>query len=316
MKKYILILAYSIFLISCNQKKDIEDAQNWLNKNLNEYYLQNLDENKIFSKEFKEVLNDLTPFIISENEQLISATEFKSKWEKKYDVNKLNTLFPPYTDFQKISIESKFQEIENDSVFVFEVKNYGIIDQKKELFCERIIKLVKNKDDFLISEVNSKEKNHLDEVIFAEIESKKTPKCKDGIEMSKQLISDYLSKITIGLKSTITHSDGRLMIPTDEEIKKLAFEYISIDNIRTIDKNDETLSCDCSASIKFNFPFLQNVKNYEVYQTLNLYQQGNLNYDYSLFKNDDYQLNIEGYLPQKELRQLLFILHSNNINNK
>ncbi|WP_027373133.1 hypothetical protein [Chryseobacterium sp. UNC8MFCol] len=140
-----------------SQANESEEAKKWLQKNIEDYFKADLVAQekvmqKITTKEYFDYKTDATNVDLDVNGSL-TEKEFEDKWKKKFDIKKAGTgvgFLISGQDWDEIKVsECKLLESKKND-FLFDVV---LADEKMKAKYPIKVKVIKNKDSFVIADV-------------------------------------------------------------------------------------------------------------------------------------------------------------------
>lgn len=140
-----------------SQANESEEAKKWLQKNIEDYFKADLVAQekvmqKITTKEYFDYKTDATNVDLDVDGSL-TEKEFEDKWKKKFDIKKAGTgvgFLISGQDWDKIKVsECKLLESKKND-FLFDVV---LADEKMKAKYPIKVKVIKNKDSFVIADV-------------------------------------------------------------------------------------------------------------------------------------------------------------------
>ncbi len=146
-----------VFQEAKSQANESEEAKKWLQKNIEDYFKADLVAQekvmqKITTKEYFDYKTDATNVDLDVDGSL-TEKEFEDKWKKKFDIKKAGTgvgFLISGQDWDKIKVsECKLLESKKND-FLFDVV---LADEKMKAKYPIKVKVIKNKDSFVIADV-------------------------------------------------------------------------------------------------------------------------------------------------------------------
>ncbi len=140
-----------------SQANESEEAKKWLQKNIEDYFKADLVAQekvmqKITTKEYFDYKTDATNVDLDVDGSL-TEKEFEDKWKKKFDIKKAGTgvgFLISGQDWDEIKVsECKLLESKKND-FLFDVV---LADEKMKAKYPIKVKVIKNKDSFVIADV-------------------------------------------------------------------------------------------------------------------------------------------------------------------
>ncbi|AYZ36586.1 hypothetical protein EGY07_13925 [Chryseobacterium indologenes] len=140
-----------------SQANESEEAKKWLQKNIEDYFKADLVAQekvmqKITTKEYFDYKTDATNVDLDVDGSL-TEKEFEDKWKKKFDIKKAGTgvgFLISGQDWDEIKVsECKLLESKKND-FLFDIV---LADEKLKAKYPIKVKVIKNKDSFVIADV-------------------------------------------------------------------------------------------------------------------------------------------------------------------